>query len=344
MNVVAPSSPQSVGAEPSLKLHRWLGIATPDATTVGRRVALAILIVWVPLAVLSALTEGGLRAFIADFAVHFKYLIALPVLILADAVSAPRLSAIVSNFLDAGLVTADDRPRFDAAVSSMTRLRNSAAVDIGVILLAYVVAAWLFYASGSAVAGWRALDTGGRLSLSPAGWWLLLVSLPLLLTLILSWLWRWFLWARFLWFMSRLDLQLVPSHPDRAGGLRFTAYSISASVPFGIALGALTAGDVANAVVHQGAPLLGYRYHVVEIVAVSVMFFTAPLLVFFRQLLSAWRRGVFEYAALADRFGHQFERRWFGRDRRPTRACWSGRISQRPPICIRWSIACTPCD
>ena len=311
MNSVA----QAVREAPSLKLHPWLGVPKPGSVSIARRVALAILIAWLPLAVLSVFLDGALRTFHPDFAVHFKYLIALPVLVIADASCAPRLSAIARNFLDAGLVTNADRPRFDAAIASTARLRDSVAADIGALVLAYVVVAALFYSlPDSAVTGWRGSQTGNGFSVSPAGWWLLLVSLPLLLTLVLSWLWRWFLWTRFLWLMSRLDLQLVPSHPDRAGGLRFAAYSVSACMPFGIALGALIAGDVANAVVNQGAPLLGYRYLAIEVVAVSVAFFTAPLLVFYGRLLTAWRRGVFEYSALADRFGHQFERKWLGRD------------------------------
>ena len=311
MNSVA----QAVREAPSLKLHPWLGVPKPGSVSIARRVALAILIAWLPLAVLSVFWDGALRSFLPDFAVHFKYLIALPVLVVADASCAPRLSAIARNFFDAGLVTDADRPRFDSAIASTARLRDSVVADIGALVLAYVVVAGLFYSlPDSAITGWRGSQTGSGISVSLAGWWLLLVSLPLLLTLILSWAWRWFLWARFLWLMSRLDLQLVPSHPDRAGGLRFAAYSVGACMPFGIALGALVAGDVANAVVHQGAPLLGYRYLVVEVVAVSVAFFTAPLLVFFGRLLAAWRRGVFAYSALADRFGHQFERRWLGRD------------------------------
>jgi hypothetical protein len=51
--------------------------------------------------------------------------------------------------------------------------------------------------------------------------WALLVVRPIFLLLLLAWLWRlaltWVLFAR----IARLELQLVPSHPDRAGGLGF---------------------------------------------------------------------------------------------------------------------------
>ena len=34
---------------------------------------------------------------------------------------------------------------------------------------------------------------------------------------------RLFIWARFLWHVSRIDLSLIPTHPDRCGGLSFLA-------------------------------------------------------------------------------------------------------------------------
>ncbi len=300
---------------PPLNLHGWLDSVKPGVPNIARRVALAILIGWLPLVVLAAFTDGALRAFLSDFAAHAKYLIAVPVLVIADAACAPRLGAIARHFLDAGLVTAADRPRFDAAIASTVRLRDSMLAGIGVLVLAYAIVAVLFYSlHESGLRSWHQSGPGTGLNLSPAGWWVLLVSLPLLLTLILGWAWRWFLWARFLWLMARLDLRLVPSHPDRAGGLRFAAYSVRAWWPLGLAFGAIVAGDPANAVAHQGAALPDYKYLVVEAAALSVAFFTAPLLVFSAPLLKAWRRGVFEYGALADRFGQQFERRWLVRD------------------------------
>jgi hypothetical protein len=135
-----------------------------------------------------------------------------------------------------------------------------------------------------------------------------------LLAVILGWMWRWFLWTRFLWLMARLNLALVSSHPDGAGGLKFVAHSVRACWPLGLAFGVIAAGSIANAVVHQDAPLLNYKYLVGEAVAFSVAFISAPLLVFSVPLLRAWRRGVFEYGALAERCGRELERKWINNE------------------------------
>mgnify|MGYP003694592673 CR=1 FL=1 len=65
------------------------------------------------------------------------------------------------------------------------------------------------------------MPTGGGRQLSAAGWWFVYVSLPLFQFILFRWYFRLFVWMRFLWQVTRCDLSLVPTHPDRAGGLGF---------------------------------------------------------------------------------------------------------------------------
>jgi FtsH-binding integral membrane protein len=110
--------------------------------------------------------------------------------------------------------------------------------------------------------------------------------------------------------VSRLDLHLVPPHPDLAGGLQFVGASLRAFPLLSFALGAVVAGGVANHVVHQGMHLLDFKYVIAALVVVILILFVAPLTVFTREILQARRRGIFEYGALAGAVGRQMERRW----------------------------------
>jgi hypothetical protein len=151
---------------------------------------------------------------------------------------------------------------------------------------------------------------GDRISPTPAGWWGLLVSLPLLFLLLLGWLWRVGLWARFLWLMNRIELRLVPSHPDGAGGLGFLSTSLEAFLPLAFAFGVLAAGPVLNFVVHRGASPTQFRFQAVGVALFTVALFATPPLVFMRRLLDAHHRGVLSYGELTHRAGHLFEREW----------------------------------
>jgi hypothetical protein len=137
-----------------------------------------------------------------------------------------------------------------------------------------------------------------------------LVSVPLLLVLVLGWLFRVALWTRFLWLVARLHLRLVPAHPDLSAGLRFVGHSLRAFAVVGFAFGAIVAGALANRIAHNDAPPIICKDAAAGLVMFVVVLFGAPLLAFSRSLLVAWREGVFRYGALADRLGREFEGKW----------------------------------
>jgi hypothetical protein len=154
------------------------------------------------------------NAFILDLGCYARYLIALPLLVLAEAVCAPRLTAIAGQFIATGLIAEADRPAYERAVASTGRLLQSRTAEFVAFILAYaLVVSVIVSKPDAAVPLWHGVIWGDRIAPTPAGWWGLLVSLPLLFLLLLGWLWRIGLWARFLWLISRTELRLVPSHP-----------------------------------------------------------------------------------------------------------------------------------
>src|SRR5215831_503538 len=219
---------------PPVTLETWLGLGRPGQPNFGRRALLVMLIGWMPLLVLTtvqgiAQDSGDPGAFLADIAVHARSLLAAPMLIVAVAVCAPRLDAIARQFLDAGLVGDPQRPRFDAAVASTRRWLQSPLAGFGVIALAYAAIAGLIPSFPvDQLPAWHRIGDAAILSYSAAGWWHAFVSFPLLLLLLLGWMWRLCLWSRFLWLVSRLDLRLIPAHPDHAAGLIFVGHSLRA--------------------------------------------------------------------------------------------------------------------
>jgi hypothetical protein len=281
------------------------------------RACFVVLLGWLPLLLLGAhqtfvLREAGIASFLSDFAVACRSLIAAPVLVLAELVGLPRLSTIALHFRESGIVSKTDDAQFAAACASTLRLRSSVAADIALILLAYVVIAALMETVPLPIyPEWQLSMAGGMTVYSTAGWWHALVSLPLLFVLLLSWIWRLALWTRFLYLMSRLDLRLVPAHPDRTAGLRFVAYSVQAFSLVAFGLGAIVAGSAANQILYRGATPESFSFAVIGLAASVVIAFAGPLLTFSGHLLRAWRRGTLQYSALAGRLGRQFEGKWF---------------------------------
>ncbi|HVY05650.1 MAG TPA: hypothetical protein VHB46_06700 [Burkholderiales bacterium] len=298
---------------PPLRLQRRLGVIPQGPAHIGRRAWLTVLLTWAPLllltAVQAALGKPGLaKAFLCDLSVHARLLVAAPLLVIADGFCARRLEAIALHFLDAGLVRDEQVPRYRELLASTARLRDSPLAEFIVIASSYfLMALTLLNATNAQLPDWYRTDSG----LSWAIWWYGLVSLPLVLTLLLGWAWRLVLWTRLLAGIARLDLRLIPVHPDRAAGLRFVGYSLRAFSILAFAIGAMSAGAVANGVVFGGLPLSHFAHTIIGIALLAVVIFCGPLLLLLPTLAREWRRGIFQYGELADRFGREFERKWF---------------------------------
>jgi hypothetical protein len=301
---------------PPHRFQTWLGLIRAGHPRVVRRAVLAIVVGWAPLVVLTALRGDFIRAdaansFALDFGAHARFLLAAPLLIFAESICLPRLAAIARQFTTAGLVADSDRGRYDHAVVSTQALMKSRVAELLTVILAYGLVAAIFMAQPPGqLPAWHGSIIGGIPIASPAGWWGLLISLPILLMQLLGWLWRIWLWTRFLWLMGRLELKLIPSHPDHAGGLKFVASSLDGFLPLGLIIGVIAAGPVLNQVVHRGAPPLQFKFFIGAVVAFVVALLTGPLLVFARRLIGERHRGVFEYGALALKVGEQLEQKW----------------------------------
>ena len=301
---------------PLLRWERSLGLVKPGRPLVVKRALLAVLIGWLPLAVLAAAqllisADKSANSFFSDIAVHARFLVVVPALILAEAECIPRLGSIVNHFAETDLVAGPDTARFQAAVSSTRRLLDSTISDLVTLVLVYlVVAALALYISPDALPWWQFRKSTSVMQFSLAGWWHALVSLPLFLVLFFRWLWRLGLWTRFLFLMSRLDLRLIAGHPDGVGGLKFVSSSLRGFRLISFALGAVVAGSIANRQIHHGAQPLEFKNLVIGLLIFLLILFAGPLTIFFKKLRETKRRGVFEYGALARNIGAQFEAQW----------------------------------
>lgn len=302
---------------PLYQLFRRVHLSGDALELVRRRVIAGVLLAWVPLLVLSAL-EGKLLGvtaavpFLLDMEVHVRFLVALPLLIAAELVVHQRMRLVVKQFLERKVIPEGDRTRFDAAIAAAFRLRNSLLAEVLLIAFVYglgVLVFWRLYTALNTTS-WYMVPTNTGSSLSLAGIWYGYVSLPIFQFLMLRWYFRLFIWARFLWQVSRIDLSLAPLHPDRVGGLGFLSQTAYAFMPLAVAHGALLSAMIANRVLHLGAALTEFKVEIALVVIFMQCLVFAPLFLFAAQLAEAKRTGLREYGTLAERYVREFDAKW----------------------------------
>jgi hypothetical protein len=307
---------------PIFQLFRKAHLEGDHLELLQRRLLIITLVSWLPLLLLTALGSSagtvGRLSFFRDVELHVRFLIALPVLIAAEVIVHLRIRPAVQRFVERRIVLPQDLPRFDSAIESAVRLRNSIPVELGLLLIVYTFGLWLWHSRVAIVAPtWYALP-GSRWNLTPAGYWYVFVSIPIAQFILLRWYLRFFIWFRFLWQVSRIDLNLIPTHPDRCAGLAFLGKSTYAYGPILFAQGAMLAGLVASRVLYRGESLLSFKLQIGGFVVFFVLAILGPLLIFTPKLASAKRKGLADYGLLAQRYVEDFEQKWVLRDHAPS--------------------------
>ena len=315
MGVTAQFDEGLFAGGPSIAWAKALRIIRPPTERrVARPLLASVFIGWIPLAVLATVVvlrgNTAARSFFSDVAVNARFLLAVPLLVLAEADGIPLLSRLSHHFLSSGLVGPEDTERYKAAVTSTRRLLEAKTATVVTFLLAYaVVTVLILNLTQANTPGWYWAGPG-PLELSPPGLWHAFVSVPLLLWLCFGWFWRLLMWWRFLATMARLNLRLIPSHPDHAGGLKFVSIAIRAHRLLALALGVIVAGTEVNAMLHEGVPHLGYQYSAVLVAGLMVILAAGPLSMFIAKLRDFKLQGMFRYGPLAASVATEFEKKW----------------------------------
>jgi hypothetical protein len=177
-------------------------------------------------------------------------------------------------------------------------------------------------AIGAALA-WAAAGRGGsgtdemswafeaRDSLGFGGIWFAYVVRPIFVALLLGWLWRLVLITMLFARLARLSLSLVPTHPDRAGGLGFVEKLPSTAFALvGLAISATLASQWAHQIVHHGQTLAALKLPAATFVVVWSLLLLVPLVPWIPVLHQARRVALGSYAAMVAEQGRLVRHRW----------------------------------
>src|SRR4249920_2690466 len=302
----------------TLRLQRQVGLVPARGLGVVRRAVFFALLTWLPLVAWALYTgrilPGGVdEPLVMHFGVHVRFLLAVPALILGEAMAHRISTTLIPYFLTSGVIPPAQRGAFVRVVGSVARLRDR---TLPWLLIAAVVLAWTILqpVAVGADAGHEAkwASEGGGLGFG--GWWFLYVSRPIFSVLLAAWLWRLALVFVLLKRIAGLELSIVPTHPDGAGGLGFVEDMPKAFSLLAFATSAVVASRLAHDVMYHGVTLQSLKVVLAGFVVLVVVICVAPLLALIGPLAAAKRRALLEYGALVGEHGRLVRRRWILRE------------------------------
>jgi hypothetical protein len=301
---------------PFYRLQRRLGLLTETDLAAPRRALLFSAFAWLPLLVL-ALVQGHAidvhheRAVLLDFSVY-AFAIAVVLFVLMEQASESRMASLIDQFVAQSILAETSRERFAAACERMQRRTGSWIAEAIVAIAAYALAdVWLSRGAERSQAGaWFGTIVDGALQPTLAGWWALLVALPLFWFLLGRWLWRFVTWGLLLYDVARCDLRLVATHADKCGGLAFIGEYPNTYLLFVFALSNVAAATALKLVIYGGASLLSFRYGLLGLVAFVVVASVLPLMAFAPTLARLKRSALLTYGALVTRYSSVVESKW----------------------------------
>jgi hypothetical protein len=301
-------------------LHRLgcrLGLVREGTNTFRLGVVLG-LSAWAVLIILALLQGSGHKVFsLTIIGIHVRLLLAIPLFFLCETVVIPRMAEFVRNIVISGIVPRNSLPALKSEIARVARWKDYWLPEVICLLFAALlplIVSQLHLSGATAVYN----PVSSTESDAMAAWWYWFVCLPLFRFLMFRWFWHLGLWCSFLLRVARLELNLVPTHPDSAAGLgyleivqtHFTSliFAISAVQSASFAEG-LASGSMAFEAIYPALAL---------ILCLDALLFIGPLFIFSSRLWVCRVKGLSEYMEFAASYVNGFDRKWLHAETAPT--------------------------
>jgi hypothetical protein len=272
------------------------------------RVGWIVVVAWVPLVLgstLRVLFGMPVNPLVLDISVHARFLVGAPLLLISAALLEPQCRGAIRMLYEGKFA---DAKALDRVVDRGERLRASSWIEAALVVIALAIGQlglWGVIGPTGVFAG-----IADRPEWSVARFWYGIVSLPLLLFLMLRWLWRWGVWTYMLAQFARLPLAATATHPDRSAGLAFFAWPTGGFHYFVTGFTSVLAGAWGTQLLDHRitVPSLGPTVLALLVIAFAVGY--VPLLLFSGHLYRARRRALLSHGLFALSYVRQFDTKW----------------------------------
>lgn len=276
-----------------------------------RRTIVFTLLAWLPLVIWAQATGRVFEStdsepLLRHFAIHARFLIALPALIFGERIARTVMKDVLPSFVATGLVPEEKVPAFRKIIGDIVRLKNSSLPWVAAV--AVIIVVLLVPETGKHLQELSWSRKEGHLEFG--GWWYLCVSRPIFQIFMLGWVWRIFLVTLLFRRFVNLGLEPVAPHPDNLGSLGFIEKLPRAFVPLAFAMSCVICGQFAHEIAWHGAHIKQFQLPLAIFAVVAFLICVTPLLVFIPTLKGSKRQAMTQYGVLVAQHNRQVQRQW----------------------------------
>jgi hypothetical protein len=281
-------------------------------------VAAALWLTFTICAFVDHVLTGKIPLLYEDLSAHVRIVVSVPALLLAETMHKERSSYVMDRLTDGVIADASQQGTVTRIVSTAERLRHSRTLEYACWALGFSFGFAMLRREFGVSDALRGLSEAAATGVAYV--WYVLLVVPVYGFLFSRAVLRWAVWSWLLFRVSRIDLRLCPTHPDRAGGLGFLSEPVSAAAIVGFALSAGMVTRWRAAAQMASVSIRAFAPNFAVLLVAALVLSLGPLLSFsipaFRARLQAER----EHSRLVLRYVQQVHAAWFERQPQPESA------------------------
>ena len=300
--------------DPVEKIFSLLHMGQDARNAYIKRCFFLVGLTWFPMAVLSSIEGIAVgptyrQSFLFDLAAYSQMWIGLPLFIFAQKIIVNKIDRSVL-YLKECIIAESDYAEFQHRIEAASAQIKSFPAFLIILTLSFLTPwTWLGEELSNGVSSWISLAENSTETLTLTGYWEAWAAMPLFFLFLWRWVWNILVWCRLLYRISRLELRLQPTHPDKAGGLYILSVVQS---HFGIiifAFGCVVMATVFHKILFEGVPVSSFSIWglVIGFIFLAPVFFMLPLAVFTPRLVDVKIEGLLRYGKLAAQASRDFE-------------------------------------
>ncbi len=305
---------------PSQKLFRKLKLTGSTDSSILRKVIFFLTLAWLPLLIFSLIDSTAYNPAIEvpllfDFVLYVRVFLVIPLVFIAERIFNSTMYGSLNHFVESGIIADNNVDEYKSTLKIFGKYKDSGIIDLLVLVLAYSIVIlvlsniWKSYGESGSLTSWQySKDVQGQISLG--GYWYAFITIPIYIFFFARLLWKFLLWSFVLYKISKINLNLFPTDPDRSGGLGFLGQNQLYFALLGFIQTSIFSAEIASKILYAGTVITDYKSFIIGILALFTLIIICPMMFFTNKLIKTKLNGILEYSVTSHMYVSAFHDKW----------------------------------